>query len=106
MYRCPMKLIFSMFGRAVGDAGAREQRVHRAAALVDRGVDRRLVAEVDVDRLRARQRDLGEVHHHDLGARVLHELRDRRAHSGGTTDDERPACRRSERRRTPSCRFS
>ena len=34
--------------------------------------------------------DLGEVHHDGLGARVLHELGDGRAHSGGAADDERP----------------
>jgi hypothetical protein len=33
--------------RAVGDARTREQRVHRTAALVDGGVDRRLVGEVE-----------------------------------------------------------
>ena len=30
------------------------------------------------------------VHHDDLGARVLHELGDRRAHAGGAADDQRP----------------
>ena len=85
-----MKLIRSMPGRAVGDAGAREQRVHRAAALVDGGVDRRLVGEVELDRLDARQRHLGAVHHDDLGAGVLRELGDRRAHAGGAADDQRP----------------
>ncbi len=62
--------------------------MHRSAALVDRGVDRSGVGEVDVNRLRARKRDLGEVHHHDLGPGVLHQLRDRGAHPAGTTDDE------------------
>ena len=28
------------------------------------------------------------VHHDDLGARVLHELGDRRAHAGGAADDQ------------------
>ncbi len=41
--------------RAVGDARAREQRVDRAAALVDGRVDRRLVREVERDRLDARR---------------------------------------------------
>ncbi len=42
-------------GRAVGDTGAREHRLHRTADLVDGRVDRRLVGEVDVDALRAGQ---------------------------------------------------
>lgn len=75
---------------AVGDTRAREQRVHRPAALVERGVDRRRVTEVNVHRLRAGKLDLGEVHHHDLGACVVHKLRDGCAHPGRTTDDERP----------------
>ena len=44
-----MKLIRSMPGGAVGDPGTRQQRVHRSAALVDGGVDRRTVGQVDVD---------------------------------------------------------
>ena len=76
--------------RAVGHARAREQRVDRAGALVEGGVDRGLLAEVHVDRLRARKLDLREVHHHDLGAGVLHELGDGRAHAGGTADHEGP----------------
>ena len=73
---------------AVGHAGAREQRVDRAAALVDGGVDRRLVGQVDVDGLGAGQRDLGEVHDHDLGAGALQQLGRGRAHAGGATDDD------------------
>ena len=75
-------------GGAVGHTRAREQRVHRTAALVERGIDRCLVREVDLNRLRARQRDGREVHHHDLGAGVLHERRDRGAHPGGAADNE------------------
>ena len=75
--------------RAVGHARAREQRVDRPAALVDGGVDAGLVAEVDVDRLDALERDGRVVHHHDLGAEVLDELRRRRAHAGGAADDHR-----------------
>ena len=84
-----MKLIFSMPGVPSADAGAGEQRVDRAAALVDRGVDARLVAEVEVDRLDALEGDRREVHHDDLGAEVLHQLRGRGTHAGGTTDDQR-----------------
>ena len=36
------------------------------------------------------ERDLGVVHHHDLGAGVLDQLGDRRAHAGGAADDQRP----------------
>ena len=89
-WRCPMKLIFSMPGRPVGHAGAREQRVHRAAALVDGGVDGVLLGQVDVDGLGARQRDLGEVHHHDLGTGVLRQLGGGGAHAGGATDHQDP----------------
>ena len=86
-----MKLIFSMFGRAVGDAGAREQRVHGPAALVDarrRSTPAR--ARLTWIAFTPGERDLGEVHHDDLGPRVLHELGDGRAHTGGTTDHEDP----------------
>ena len=75
--------------RAVGHARAREQRVHGPVALRERGVDRGRLAQVHLDRLRAGQLHLGEVHHHDLGARVLHELGYGRAHTGGTAHDER-----------------
>ena len=75
-------------GGAVRDTGTREQRVHRTAALVDRRVDRRLVRQVQADRLHTRQRDLGSVHDDDLGARVLDELGRRRAHAGRASDDE------------------
>ena len=85
-----MKLIFSMPGGAVGDARAREQRVDRAAALVDRGLDVRLVAQVEADRLGPREGDRRVVHHDHLGAEVLHELGDRRAHARRATDDQRP----------------
>ena len=62
----------------------------RAAALVDRGVDAGLVAQVEVDRLDAREGDRRVVHDHDLGAEVLHQLGRRGTHAGGTTDDQRP----------------
>ena len=75
--------------RAVGDARTREQRVHRAAALVDGGVDRRLVGEVERDALHAGQRHRGAVHDHDLCAGILRELGDRRAHAGGPADNQR-----------------
>ena len=76
--------------RAVGDACAREQRVHRPAALVDRGVDRCLVGEVERDRLGAGQRDRGPVHDDDLGAGVLGELGDRGAHARCAAHDQNP----------------
>jgi hypothetical protein len=75
---------------AVGNAGAGEQRVDRAAALVDRRVDVRLVAQVEADRLRTRQRDRRVVHHHDLGTEVLHQFGRRGTHAGGPADDQRP----------------
>ena len=84
-----MKLIFSMPARAVGDARAREQRVDRAAALVERGLDARLVAQVEADRLGPGEGDRREVHDDHLGAEVLHELGDRRAHARRASDDER-----------------
>ena len=64
--------------------------MHRAAALVDRGVDGVLVGQVDVDGLRPGELDLGEVHHHDLGAGVLHQLGRGRTHARGATDDQDP----------------
>jgi hypothetical protein len=64
--------------------------VDRTAALVHRGVDRRLVGEVEVNGLDARQLDLCVVHHDDLGTGVLDELGGRRAHAGGAADDQRP----------------
>ena len=74
--------------RAVGDAGAREQRVDAAAALVDRGVDRRLVGEVDRDRA-GDPGDVhrGEVHRHHFGAGVDEQTGGGVAHTGGGTDD-------------------
>ena len=74
---------------AVGDAGAREQRVHVPAALVDGSVDRRRVGEIEMNCFHPGQRDLGEVHHHDLGPGVPDELGRRRAHAAGAADDER-----------------
>ena len=77
-----------MPGRAVGDAGAREQRVDAAAALVDGGVDRRLVGEVDGDRagdpVDVHRR---EVHGHDFGAGIDEQAGGGVAHAGGGTDD-------------------
>ena len=93
-----MKLIFSMFGVPSATPAHENSASTGPRALVERGVDRRLLAEVHVDRLRARQLDLGEVHHHDLGARVLHELGDGRAHAAWHHRPRGPACRRSERR--------
>ena len=83
-------------GRAVGDAGAGQQRVDRTAALVDGGVDRGLLGEVQVDGLGAGEGDLGEVHHHDLGAGVERQLGGGGTHSGGTTDDEHALAIESE----------
>ena len=74
--------------RAVGDTGAREQRVDAAAALVDGGVDRGLVGEVDRDRA-GDPVDVhrGEVHRHDLGTGVDEQAGGGVAHAGGGTDD-------------------
>ena len=90
MYRCPMKLIFSRLGvpsaTPAQENNASTRPVHSAtAASIDA-----FVAQIDVDRLGARKLDLGEVHHRDLGARVLHERGDGRPHAGGTTDHEGP----------------
>ena len=76
-------------GRTVGNTGTREQRVHRPAAFVDGGVDRRLVGEVELDALDAGQRHGGAVHDDDFRAGILRELGDRRAHAGGPTDHQR-----------------
>ncbi len=76
-------------GGAVRHARTREQRVDRTAALVERGLDARLVAQVEVDRLGPGEGDGREVHHDHLGAEVLHELGDRRAHARRTSHDER-----------------
>ncbi len=75
-------------GRAVGHAGAGHQRVHRAAALVDRGVDGVLVGQVHLDGLDPGQLHVGEVHHHDLGAGVAGQLGRGGTHAGGATDHE------------------
>jgi hypothetical protein len=74
---------------AVGNARAREQRVDRAAALVERGIDAGLVAQVDLDPFDALDRDVGVVHHDDFGAEVSRDLRRRGAHAGRAADDER-----------------
>ena len=76
--------------RAVGHARTREQRVdRRSPELGERRVDRRLLTEVDVDGLRARELDVGEIHDGDVGTGILHELGDGRAHPARSTDDER-----------------
>ena len=75
--------------RAVGHTRAREQRVDRAAALVEGGVDAVLVAEVEVDRLDALEGDGRVVHDDHFGAEVLHQRRRRCTHAGGATDDQR-----------------
>ena len=77
-------------GRPVGHARARHERVDRAAALVDGGVDRGLVAQVHVDGLGSGELDLGVVHHHDLGAGVEGQLGGSGPHTRGTTDHQDP----------------
>ena len=85
-----MKLIFSIPG-VPSAAPAHENSAsigppHSSSA----SVDARLVAQVEVDRLHTGERHRREVHHHDLGAEVLHELGGGRAHSGGAAHDQRP----------------
>src|SRR5262249_56711180 len=64
-------------------------RARVPAAFVDGGVDRRRIGEVEMNGLHPGQRDLGEVHHQDLGAGALDELGRGRAHATGAADDER-----------------
>src|SRR5262245_44825114 len=73
---------------AVGDARAGEERMDDAATLVDGGVDRRTLGQVHADRLDVRQRDLGEVHDHDLGAGVLRYPGGRGADAAGAADHD------------------
>jgi hypothetical protein len=68
--------------RPVRHPGAREQRVHPAAALVDGGVDGGPVGQVDVHRLDAGQGDGGDIGDHDLGPGVPGQLGGGRAHAG------------------------
>jgi hypothetical protein len=72
-------------GRAIGDAGAGEERVDPPATLVDGGIDGLALRQVHPDRLDPGHLDLGEVHHHDVGAGVLREHGGGGAHSGGPT---------------------
>ena len=60
--------------RPVGHAGAREQRIHPAAAGVDSGFDGGPLGQVDVHRLDAGQGDGGDIGDHDLGAGVQGQL--------------------------------
>jgi len=46
--------------------------------------------QVDVDGLGAGQLHLGEVHHDDLSAGVLHQLGRGRPHTGGAPDNQDP----------------
>ena len=76
--------------RAVGHAGAREQRIHPTTAGVDSGVDGGLLDQVDVYRLDAGQGDVGDVHDHDLGAGVPSQLRRGGTHPRGPADHQDP----------------
>ena len=88
--RWPMKLIFSMPGRAVGDAGAGEQRVRPARRTRRRRRRWRPCRRGSTwMAFTPGEGDLGEVHHHDLGAGVLDQLGGGGTHAGGTTDDQR-----------------
>ena len=84
-----MKLILSMPGVPSATPAQENSASTGPPQLVERGVDRVLLGQVDVDGLDARQGDLGEVHDHDVGAGVLHQLGGGGAHAGGTADDER-----------------
>ena len=102
----PEEVDFLDAGRAVGDARAGEQRVDRAAAFVDGAVDRGGVGEVDLDGLGAGQVDVGVVHHHDLGAGVLHQLGRRRTHAGGSAHHEHSLAVVPKRVEGAHCMFS
>ena len=86
--RCPMKLMRSMPG-VPSATPAHENNActgpphSSTAASIDA-----LSERSSCDRLHAGERDLGAVHHHDLGARVLRQLGGRRAHAGGATDHQ------------------
>ena len=83
-------------GRPVGDAGAREQRMDRAPALVDGRVDRFLLGEVQLDGLDPGELHRGVVHHDDLGAEVERQLGRGGAHPGGAAHDEHALAIESE----------
>ena len=74
--------------RPVGHAGAREQRIHPAAAGVDGGFDGGPLGQVDVHRLDAGQGDGGDIGDHDLGAGVPGQLGRGRAHAGRPAHDQ------------------
>jgi hypothetical protein len=76
--------------RPVGHTRTRHQRVHRAAALVDGGVDRILVGQAHLDGLDPGQLHLGVVHDHDFAAGVAGQLGRGRAHASGAPDYQDP----------------
>ena len=83
-----MKLIFSMPGvpsaTPAHEKSAWTGPPHSSTAASIEAVSARLTWMA----LAPAQLDLGEVHHHDLGAGVLHQLGRRRAHAGGAADHE------------------
>ena len=63
-------------------------------------------ARFDVDGLGPGQRDLGEVHHDDLGAGVLDQLGGGGTHAGGAADDQDPLAVVAECVEQASCQSS
>ena len=73
----------------IGDTSGREQRVN-LAHLFERAVDRRRVAQVDLNAAAESGLDGGVVQIDHLGSEVTHDLGRRGAHAGGTSDYQRP----------------
>ena len=76
--------------RTVGDAGGREQCVDGSADLLEGAVDRRRVPKVDLDSAAQPGVDRRVVQVDDLGSKVTNDLGRSGAHTGGTSDYQRP----------------
>jgi hypothetical protein len=74
--------------RPVGDAGAGEEGVNRAAALVDGGINGRLLRKVQADGLDASELDLCVVHHDDIGSGSQRQPGRRGPNAGGAAEDQ------------------
>ncbi len=76
-------------GGPVGDSGGREHGVDGPLDLLEGGVDRGGVAQVDLYRLGDFEVHRRIVQHDDFGAEFADRLGRRRAHAGGASNNER-----------------
>src|SRR5439155_6734284 len=72
------------------DAGTREHRMDSTAARADGALDRAALREVELDGRRTLERHRGTVHHDELGAALLCELRRGRPHPRGAAHHQHP----------------